>query len=328
MKYPHLSLQSGQLGDYSLVPIRMEDRELIRQWRNEQMYHLRQNTPLTKEDQDQYFATVVKNLFEIDQPKQYLFSYLYHDHCIGYGGLVHIDYDRKTAELSFIMKTELEQEEFGLHWGNYLSMIRPIAFQGLTLRKIFTYAYDLRPHLYPVLEGAGFLKEREIPDALQENGRSIPAMIHSLWNAKLRRATPEDIELTFQWANHPEVRTYSFSQEPIPWEDHVAWFTRKLADSNCLYYLLESPWGTLGSIRFDLNAGQPGMISYLLDPKFHGQGWGTALLILGEQEARRMGVQQLFGDVLPENQASCAIFAKLGYEKEVLSDRIRYMKFL
>ena len=84
----------------------------------------------------------------------------------------------------------------------------------------------------------------------------------------------------------------------------------------------------MGSIRFDLNAGQPGMISYLLDPKFHGQGWGTALLLLGEQEARRKGVQQLFGDVLPENQASCAIFAKLGYEKEVLSDRIRYMKFL
>ena len=328
MKYPHLFLQSGQIGDYSLVPIRMEDRGLIRQWRNEQMYHLRQNTPLTKEDQDQYFATVVKNLFEIDHPKQYLFSYLHQHQCIGYGGLVHIDYDRKTAELSFIMQTSLEQEAFATHWDNYLTMIRPIAFQGLGLHKMFTYAFDLRPHLYPVLEGAGFLKEREIPDALQENGRSIPAIIHSAWNAKLRHATSEDMALTFQWANHPAVRTYSFNQEPIPWEDHVAWFTRKLADSQCWYFMLESPVGNLGSIRIDLKAGQPGMISYLLDPAFHGQGWGTALLILGEQEARRKGVQQLFGDVLPENQASCAIFAKLGYEKEVLSDRIRYMKFL
>lgn len=328
MTYPHLHPQSGQLGPYSLVPIRMEDREEIRRWRNEQMYHLRQSSPLTQEQQDQYFSTVVKGLFEDPNPTQYLFSYLHEGNCIGYGGLVHLDRARGSAELSFIMNTELEATEFGLHWGNYLKLIQPIAFEGLKLRKIFTYAYDLRPHLYPILEIAEFLHEVSIPNALNENGRSIPALVHSRWNATLRKAQEEDASLTFKWAVSPEVRAYSFSQEAIRWEGHEAWFKAKTHDSNCLYYLMESPFGVLGSIRFDLKGTGTGWISYLLDPQFHGQGWGIALLLMGEKEVRRAGLQQLIGEVMPENSASCAIFAKLEYEKEVLSDRIRYTKFL
>jgi len=84
----------------------------------------------------------------------------------------------------------------------------------------------------------------------------------------------------------------------------------------------------LGSIRFDLKGTGMGWISYLLDPQFHGQGWGIALLLMGQKEARCAGLQQLIGEVMPENSASCAIFAKLEYEKEVLFDRIRYTKFL
>ena len=41
MNYRNLSIQENSAGDFSLVPIRMEDREAIRAWRNEQMYHLR-----------------------------------------------------------------------------------------------------------------------------------------------------------------------------------------------------------------------------------------------------------------------------------------------
>ena len=33
---------------FSIVPIRMEDRYDIMKWRNEQIYHLRQNKPLPK----------------------------------------------------------------------------------------------------------------------------------------------------------------------------------------------------------------------------------------------------------------------------------------
>ena len=55
---------------FSIVPIRSQDRYSIMQWRNEQMYHLRQNAPLTKEIQDKYFYNVVEKLFDQINPSQ------------------------------------------------------------------------------------------------------------------------------------------------------------------------------------------------------------------------------------------------------------------
>jgi len=50
--YKVLDKQTFTSGSYSLVPIRIEDRFDIMKWRNEQLYHLRQNKPLEKEDQN------------------------------------------------------------------------------------------------------------------------------------------------------------------------------------------------------------------------------------------------------------------------------------
>jgi len=100
------------LGNYSIVPIRFEDRYSIMDWRNEQLYHLRQEKLLTKEAQDLYFNNKVNKLFEQEKPEQILFSYLRDSECIGYGGLVHINWNDRNAEISFIMKTELEKFDF------------------------------------------------------------------------------------------------------------------------------------------------------------------------------------------------------------------------
>ena len=71
-QYKALKKQNFCIKNYSIVPIRYEDRYLIMQWRNDQMYHLRQNEPLTKEQQDLYFNTVVSGLFEQEKPNQIL----------------------------------------------------------------------------------------------------------------------------------------------------------------------------------------------------------------------------------------------------------------
>jgi hypothetical protein len=81
--YKALSQQIFTSGDYKLVPIRFEDRFDIMKWRNDQMYHLRQAQLLTKQDQDNYFKTVVALLFDLEQPNQLLFSFLKNDHRIG-----------------------------------------------------------------------------------------------------------------------------------------------------------------------------------------------------------------------------------------------------
>ena len=99
-------------------------------------------------DQNLYFNNVVSKLFEQKEPKQILFSYLEDNKCIGYGGLVHINWIDKNAEISFIMSTELEQDFFHMHWGIFLDIIKQVAFEELKLHKIYIYAFDLRPHLY------------------------------------------------------------------------------------------------------------------------------------------------------------------------------------
>lgn len=90
--YKVLKQQEFSNANFRLVPIRFDDRYKIMQWRNEQIYHLRQAGPLTKEKQNAYFENVVAKLFNQEQPNQILFSFLKDDECIGYGGLVHINW--------------------------------------------------------------------------------------------------------------------------------------------------------------------------------------------------------------------------------------------
>ena len=162
--YICLQHQEQHLGDYSIVPLRYEDRFSIMKWRNEQIYHLRQARPLTEDDQQRYFDNVVSNLYDNPKPDQILFSYLEKGVCIGYGGLVHINWIDRNAEISFIMDTRLEAEHFAEHWSNYLTMLKSVAFDDLKLHKIYTYAFDLRPHLYTMLEANGFKREATLKE--------------------------------------------------------------------------------------------------------------------------------------------------------------------
>ena len=177
--YKILNQNSFSKDEFSIVPIRYEDRFKIMEWRNEQMYHLRQSALLTKEDQENYFSNVVAKLFDEEKPNQILFSYLKDGECIGYGGLVHINWSDKNAEISFIMKTELEEKEFKKHWGIYLELLENVAFKELKLHKLFTYAFDLRPHLYDILLNAGFKEEAVLKQHVFFNDSYIDVIIHS-----------------------------------------------------------------------------------------------------------------------------------------------------
>jgi RimJ/RimL family protein N-acetyltransferase len=177
--YKVLNTQIFTIDSYSIVPIRYEDRWNIMQWRNEQMYHLRQNKKLKSDEQDVYFKKVVSQLFEIEQPNQILFSFLDGNKCIGYGGLVHINWVDKNAEISFIMDTQLEKDYFSLHWKTYLKLIEKVAFDDLKLHKIYTFAFDLRPHLYTVLENSGYKKEAILEEHCFFEDKFMNVVIHS-----------------------------------------------------------------------------------------------------------------------------------------------------
>lgn len=181
--YNALDKQVYVEGAYALVPIRVEDRYDIMRWRNEQIYHLRQSEPLTQEKQDWYFENVVANLFDQEKPNQLLFSFLKNDKCIGYGGLVHINWIDSNAEISFIMDTALEKDYFQTIWTTYLCAIEQVAFASLGLHKLYVYAFDLRPHLYEMLRSNSYFLDARLKDHCCFNNQYKDVVIHSKLNS-------------------------------------------------------------------------------------------------------------------------------------------------
>lgn len=332
--YKVLNKQIFKFDNYKIVPVRYEDRLDILKWRNEQIYHLRQNKPLTVEDQEKYFNTVVDALFNQDQPNQILFSYLKDDVCIGYGGLVHINWIDKNAEISFVMNTTLEVNDFQSNWINYLKLIEKVAFEDLKFHKIFTFAFDLRPHLYNAIEITGFSKEAVLKEHCLFNGVFLDVVIHSKLSNQnelfkkdklsLREADIKDAELLFNWANEIDVRKNSINQEPIVWENHLKWFTKKLNDSETKILILMSEEKLLGQIRIDL-IDSYWNIDYSIENQYRGKGLGNEIvkLVLNKYEDFKFKAT-----VKKQNKASTKVFANLGFKKEQIdSDVFDYFKY-
>lgn len=317
MQYKALRNQVLTSGDYSIVPIRSEDRFLIMQWRNEQIYHLRQNRQLTIEDQDYYFKNVVSKLFDQDKPDQLLFSFLKDEKCVGYGGVVHINWADQHAEISFILDTSLEKCFFESYWKIFLKLIEQVGFLELNLHKLFTFAFDLRPNLYKAIESVGFSKEAVLSQHVVFESQFKDVVIHSKIRNRpwLREADIFDTEQTFRWASNSQVRQFSFNSDPIAYAEHYEWFTKKIESKNCLYLIFENANDKLGSIRFDFDEFNNATISYLIEPAFHGKGYGKIILEMGLTKLQSISRQNLniTGYVKSENIASVKIFEKLNF---------------
>ena len=331
-RYNCLHKQEIIKGEFAIVPIRYEDRLDIMKWRNEQMYHLRQEKILTENDQEAYFQNIIHPSFKEEKPAQILFSFLKNEKCIGYGGLVHINWQSHQAEVSFIMATELEADNFETNWVTFLQLLEKVAFTDLYLNSLFTYAYDLRPHLYKAIENAGFQQTKRLEKEQLVEGKLVDVVIHTKKNhLKLREATKNDVDLTFRWASDPNIRKYSFQQEAITQEMHYAWFNSKINDPDCLYLLLEKDSEVIGSIRYDINTENEALISYLIDNNYHGHGYGNAILSLslGVLTEKHPRLKQLIGFVVPENIASRKIFERQGYLLDSSDQKkLKYIKQL
>ena len=316
-KYYLLNKVKFEYEEFSLIPIRHEDRYLIMKWRNEQMYHLRQNKELTKEEQDFYFDNVVSHLFLKEQPEQILFSFLKNDELIGYGGLVHINWTDKNAEISFLMNTILEKEHFEEYWMIYLSLIEKVAFHQLSLHKIFTYAFDLRPNLYKVLESAEFIQEAKLFDHCIVDDSYVDVYIHSKFGFQFSKIVENDISLTFEWATNPKVREYSLNKTNIDFDTHKNWFNKTLADHNVYYYFYILNKVPVGVFRINKINNQTGLISFLVNPDFHGNGIGYKMVYEGIELIRKIDnqIKNLKAEVMHENKASLKIFEKLKFNK-------------
>ena len=323
--YNCLSQNEFFFEDYKIVPIRYEDRLVIMKWRNEQMYHLRQDKLLTEKSQDDYFNGTVARLFNQEKPNQILFSYLKNGKCIGYGGLVHINWIDKNAEISFVLNTNLESNEFSFHWSNYLGLLEQVAFKELFLHKIFTYAFDLRPHLYPVLEHEKYKNTAILKEHCFSEDTFIDVYIHEKKNIfSLNKVKQEDAKLLFKWVNDAEVRNNALNTDLIEWEDHFNWFTNKLSDSESKIFIFKNENTEIGQIRIDKVDKDRWVIDYSIDNNQRGKGYGFLMI---NALTRRYENLKFLAIVKNENIASKRVFEKLGFTKEICNKEglIRYL---
>lgn len=149
--------------------------------------------------------------------------------------------------------------------------------------------------------------------------------------AKTRRANISDLDLTYSWATDPIIRQFSFNKHVISYNEHTIWFLNKLNDLYCFYFILEYKDKTIGSIRFDISNNEA-LISYLLDPLYHGQDLGLLLLKIGiksfinEVNFNVTPFNELSGYVLKENIPSIKAFEKLGFMKTENEEILKFRK--
>ena len=318
--YICLQHQEQHLGDYSIVPLRYEDRFSIMKWRNEQIYHLRQARPLTEYDQQRYFDNVVSKLYDNPKPDQILFSYLEKGVCIGYGGLVHINWIDRNGEISFIMDTQLEKEHFAENWSNYLTMLKAVAFDDLGLHKIYTYAFDLRPHLYTMLEANGYKHEATLKEHCLFNGEYKDVVLHSLWNERYDvinyvDCTKEQILDILALRNRDDVRSWMVNPELIPEENHFK-FVESLKDNpNRLYYAIYKNCILLGTYNLTNDGDGIWERGIIANPSTQGTGqtekWERQILSSLPHEIKAVSAK-----VKQDNLRSIKYHEKLGYQEQ------------
>lgn len=131
----------------------------------------------------------------------------------------------------------------------------------------------------------------------------------------LRQAREADCRLLWEWANDPQVRSVSFTSDPIPWEDHAAWFRKKLRDAGCRIYIAALADGRpVGQARCEMR-GAEAVLSVSLDSGFRGRGYGRALIRRAAERffRQRPEVKALHAYVKPGNAASEKAFSGCGF---------------
>ena len=139
---------------------------------------------------------------------------------------------------------------------------------------------------------------------------------------RLRRVSEADCELLFAWANDRETRKNSFRTEKIGYEEHAAWFQRKLREASCQMFILLCGGKEAGQIRLDWQDGDKvAGISYVIAPEYRGMGLGSEILRLVEPFACGKVLQ---GRVRRENVPSAKCFEKNGY---ALAEREHWLEY-
>lgn len=174
---PLAELRDGSRAVRAVDP---EHIETIRRWRNAQMDVLRQAEPITPEAQQRYFEQTVWPDKQVENPHNILLIYLREGQPIGYGGLVHIAWEHKRAELSFLLdpRHERQSDRRAILFARFLQLMKRLAFEDLRLNRLYTETFATRRQHMETLEQAGFRREGCLRQHVRLDGQAIDSIMH------------------------------------------------------------------------------------------------------------------------------------------------------
>ena len=160
---------------------------------------LRQQSPISRDEQVRYFDQIVRPTFTRARPGQILLSLLRDETCIGYTGLTNIDWSAGRAEISFLLDPDrsIDPERYGRDFNACLSLLSHTGFEILGLHRLFAETYDIRPRHIEVLENYGYVLEGRMRDHVRIDGEAVDALIHGLLETdwRLREAASDGVQV-------------------------------------------------------------------------------------------------------------------------------------
>ena len=151
------------------------------------------------------------------------------------------------------------------------------------------------------------------------SGERIKSIFRRLKNEQqltLRKARLSDLDLYFHWVNDPDERQNAISVKPINYDEHCAWFTKKVASKDTCLWILEQDSVAVGQIRFDIDRAQKETtISYFIAQEYRGKGIGLSIVKMGLELffKSEKDIPQVNAIVKSTNEASRRIFDRLGF---------------
>jgi RimJ/RimL family protein N-acetyltransferase len=141
----------------------------------------------------------------------------------------------------------------------------------------------------------------------------------SLPNVTLRRLIYNDVDKTFLWRNHPEIRKWCRQNDVLHMDSHCDWHEKQAEDKSVSMYGVENEVGTLvgvcGLTSFD-NVNRRAEFSLYVGFEHHGSGYGEASLrALIRKGFMDYGLNSIWGESFDGNPA-VRMFERVGFKHE------------
>ncbi len=130
----------------------------------------------------------------------------------------------------------------------------------------------------------------------------------------LRMARPEDADALWHLAQDPTMQDVASDPSPVPLEEHRAGFLKTLEEDEAMMWVLASPEGVMGRLRFERSSAREAWGDVLLAGRVRGMGLEARLLDLtADLACDRLGVDRVVAKVPASNAAFARALEEAGF---------------